>query len=77
MARRNSTVELWTVVTMAILVVSCANPTMQTTPMIRSTPPLSPIPPADAQRMMVLYPRGESPEWSSAYSRLEGAAFQL
>ena len=61
---------------MAILVVSCANPTMQTTPMIRSTPPLLPIP-AGVQRMMVLDPRGESPEWSSVYSRLEGAAFQL
>jgi hypothetical protein len=45
------------------------------TPM-RSTHPLLPIP-AGVQRMMVLYPRGESPEWSSAYSRLEGAAFQL
>lgn len=38
---------------------SC-NPTMQTTPMICSTPPLLLIP-AGVHRMMVLYPRGESP----------------
>ena len=33
--------------------------------------------PADVQQMAVLYPRGGTPEWSSAYGRLEGAAFQL
>jgi hypothetical protein len=33
--------------------------------------------PAGVQRMVVVYPRGGSPEWSSAYSRLEEAAFQL
>jgi hypothetical protein len=33
--------------------------------------------PSDVQRMAVLYPRGANSEWSSAYSRLEGAAFQL
>ena len=38
--------------------------------------PVLAIPP-DVQRLAVLYPRGVNPEWSSAYSRLEGAAFQL
>jgi hypothetical protein len=38
--------------------------------------PVLPIP-ADVQRMAVLYPRGGTPEWSDAYGRLEGAAFQL
>lgn len=33
--------------------------------------------PPDVQRLAVMYPRGANPEWSSAYSRLEGAAFQL
>ena len=31
--------------------------------------------PADVQRIVVLYPRGGTPEWSSAYSRLEGQHF--
>lgn len=63
---------------MAVLVASCASATTQTTPTFgfRSTPPVLPIP-ADVQRVVVLYPRGGTPEWSSAYGRLEGAAFQL
>ena len=63
---------------MAVLVASCASATTQTTPTVgfRSTPPVLSIP-ADVQRMVVLYPRGGTPEWSSAYGRLEGAAFQL
>jgi len=63
---------------MAVLVTSCASATTQTTPTFgfRSMPPMLPIP-ADVQRVAVLYPRGGTPEWSSAYGRLEGAAFQL
>lgn len=38
--------------------------------------PILAIPP-DVQRLAVLYPRGVNPEWSNAYSQLEGAAFQL
>ena len=78
MARQNSTVQLMRVLTMAVLVSSCASAATQTTPTfgLRSTPPASPIP-ADVQQMAVLYPRGETPDWSSAYGRLERAAFQL
>ena len=63
---------------MAILVASCANATTQTTPPFgfHSIPPVVPIP-SDVRRMAVLYPRGETPERSSAYGRLEGAAFHL
>lgn len=78
MMRRNSAVQLMRVLTMAVLVASCANATTQTTPPFgfRATPPVVPIP-ADVRRMAVLYPRGETPERSSAYGRLEGAAFLL
>ena len=78
MARQSSAVQLMSVLTMAILIASCASATTQTTPTFgfRSTPPVLPIP-ADVQRVAVLYPRGGAPEWSSAYGRLEGAAFQL
>ena len=78
MMRRNSAVQLMRVLTMAVLVASCANATTQTTPPFgfRATPPVVPIP-VDVRRMAVLYPRGETPERSSAYGRLEGAAFLL
>jgi hypothetical protein len=76
MARQRSAIELMTVLTMAVLVVSCANPAMQTTTKFRSMSPVSAIP-ADVQRMAVLYPHGGTPDWSNAYDRLEGAAFQL
>ncbi len=77
MARQHSTVQLMSVLTMAVLVSSCTNPARQTTPTfgLRSMPPVSSIP-ADVQQMAVLYPRGETSDWSSAYGRLEGAAFQ-
>jgi hypothetical protein len=57
---------------------TCASVTTQTTPTsgFHSTPRVLPIPP-DVQRIAVLYPRGGASEWSSAYSRLEGATFQL
>lgn len=78
MARQHSTVQLMSVLTMAVLLSGCANPTRETTPTfgLRSMPPVSSIP-ADVQQMAVLYPRGETSDWSSAYGRLEGAAFQL
>ena len=76
MARQRSAIKLMTVLTMAILLASCASTTTQTTPTFRSTPPASPIP-ADVQQMAILYPRGGTPDWSNAYGRLEGAAFQL
>mgnify|MGYP001239067370 CR=1 FL=1 len=78
MARRGSAVQVMGVLTMAVLMVSCARATPQTTPTFgfRSAPPALPVP-ADVQRMAVLYPHGGNPEWSGAYSRLEGAAFRL
>lgn len=78
MARRSSTVELMTILMMALFVASCASASTQTTPTFRfhSSPPVLPIP-ADVKQMAVLYPHGGIPEWSSAYGRLEGAAFQL
>ena len=78
MARRGSTVQMVGILSMAVLIASCSNVTTQTPPMLgfRSASRLLPIP-TTVQRIVVLYPRGEAPEWSSAYSRLEGAAFQL
>lgn len=78
MARQGSAVQMVGTLTMAILVASCSNVTTQTPPTVsfRSVSPVLPIP-AGVQRIVVLYPRGGSPEWSSAYSRLEGAAFRL
>jgi len=67
-----------TILTMAILVASCANATTQMPPTswLRSGASVLPIP-ADVQQLAVLYPRGGAPDWSNAYGRLEGAAFQL
>ncbi len=78
MARRGVVVRMMTVLTVATLVASCANATSQTpsTSWLRSENPVLPIP-ADVQQMAVLYPRGGTPDWSNAYGRLEGAAFQL
>ncbi len=78
MARQGLAAQLMRILAMAVLVVSCAHATSQTTPTFRfsSEPPLLPIP-ADVQQMAVLYPREGTPEWSSAYGRLEGAAFHL
>lgn len=78
MGRRSLAVQLMRILTMAVLVGSCTNASTQTTPTLsyRSTSPVPPIP-TDVQQMAVLYPRGGTPEWSSAYGRLEGAAFQL
>lgn len=78
MARHGLTVQMVGLLTMAVLMASCSNVTTQTPPTLgfHSASPLLPIP-ADVQRIVVLYPHGGTPEWSSAYSRLEGAAFQL
>lgn len=78
MARRGVAIQLITVITVAMLMASCANAISQTEPASSSRyePSASPIP-FDVQQMAVLYPRGETPDWSSAYSRLEEAAFQL
>jgi hypothetical protein len=78
MARRGSSVQTVRILTMAILMAGCSNIATQTIPtfVLRSAPLVLPVP-AGVQRMVVLYPRGGNPEWSSAYSRLEEAAFQL
>lgn len=78
MARQGSTVRTVSILTMAVLMAGCSHVTTQTPPTlgVHSASQLLPIP-ADVQRMVILYPRGETPEWSSAYSRLEGAAFQF
>ena len=78
MARRGSAIRVMGILTTAVLMASCSSVTTQTPPTFgfRSDPPVLPIP-AGVQRMAVLYPRGGNPEWSSAYSRLEEAAFQL
>src|SRR5262245_34428054 len=78
MLRRGSVVQTVGILSIAVLMASCSNVTTQTPPVLgfHSAPPMLPIP-TNVQRMVVLYPRGEAPEWSSAYRRLEGAAFQL
>jgi hypothetical protein len=78
MARRDVAIQLMTVATVALLMASCANTFSQTESAVssRSEPSVLPIP-FDVQQMAVLYPRGETPDWSNAYSRLEEAAFQL
>ncbi|HJS66252.1 MAG TPA: hypothetical protein VJ760_02850 [Nitrospiraceae bacterium] len=78
MARRGVAIQLITVITVAMLMANCAKAISQTEPASSSRyePSASPIP-FDVQQMAVLYPRGETPDWSSAYSRLEEAAFQL
>jgi hypothetical protein len=78
MAMRGTVVQLMTILTMAVLVANCANATKQMPPTFsfHPTPLVLPIP-ADVQRVAVLYPREAHPDWSSAYGRLEGAAFQL
>jgi len=78
MARQRSMVQVRGILTMAVLMASCANATTETTPTFGfSSVPEGLLITADVRRMAVLNPRGGNPEWSSAYSRLEGAAFQL
>lgn len=78
MTRPSSVLQLVNILTMAVLAASCTSHATQTTPTssVRLTPQILPIP-ADVQRVAVLYPRGETPDWASAYGRLEEAAFQL
>lgn len=78
MGRQGSAVQMVGVLTMVVLLASCSSAPTQPLPTLsfRATARVSPIP-AGVQRMMVLYPRGGTSDWSSAYSRLEWAAFQL
>lgn len=78
MARRLAVLQVMPILAMAVLMASCSAVTTQAFPRLdlRSAPAVLPIP-VDVQRMAVLFPRGGNPEWSSAYTRLEGAAFQL
>ena len=78
MARLTATALLMKLLTVAVLISSCSALPTQTTPTfgLRTIPPALPIP-ADVQQLAVLYPRGGTPDWSNAYGRLEGAAFQL
>jgi hypothetical protein len=78
MRKHSSVSQLVIILTMAVLVASCTVPTVKTPSIssVRLAPPVLPIP-ADVQRVAVLYPRGETPDWASAYGRLEEAAFQL
>ncbi|HSF68349.1 MAG TPA: hypothetical protein VLA67_13085 [Nitrospiraceae bacterium] len=78
MARRSLAIELMAIVATAVLAISCANAAKLTAPGLwsRSEPSVLPIP-ADVLQMAVLYPRGGTSDWSSAYGRLEEAAFQL
>lgn len=78
MVKRGSVVQLVTIITMAIFVANCANASKQMPPTFAFHPtPLVFTIPADVQRVAVLYPREAHPDWSNAYGRLEGAAFQL
>jgi len=78
MARRGLAIQMMAILTMALLMAGCASASTQASPTFsfRSMPPVLPIP-ADVRQIAVLYPRGDTPDWSSAYGRLEGAAFQL
>jgi len=78
MVRRGSTVKLTGIFTMMVLITACASTATRTPPAsgLRSTGPAPSIP-ADVRRIAVNYPRGGVSDWSSAYTRLEGAAFQL
>lgn len=78
MTRCTSVIQLVNILTMAVLAAGCTAPTTQmtSTSSFRDTSPMLPIP-ADVQRVAVLYPRSESPDWASAYGRLEEAAFEL
>jgi hypothetical protein len=78
MARRSSAIELMAIVTTAVLAVGCTNATNHAAPELWPRFELSVLPvPVDVQQMAVLYPRGGTSDWSSAYGRLEEGAFQL
>lgn len=76
--RHSSVFQLVNILAVAVLATSCTAPATQTTPTSSFHPTSQTLPiPADVQRVAVLYPRGESPDWASAYGRLEEAAFEL
>ena len=78
MVGRGSTVNVGRVAMAALIIAGCSHTTPPPPPIdvLDSSLPVLTIP-SDVQRLAVLYPRGVNPEWSSAYSQLEGAAFQL
>jgi len=78
MVGRGSAVNVGRIAMTALMVAGCSGSPPPSPAIGRSdiSLPVLAIPP-DVQRIAVLYPRGANPEWSSAYSRLEGAAFQL
>lgn len=78
MVRRDSVVNVSGIVMAAVMFAGCSSssPPPSTIGDGGSSLPIFGIP-RDVQRLAVLYPRGSNSEWSGAYSRLEGAAFQL
>jgi len=78
MVGQGTAVNVSSVVIAAVFMMSCSSPSVSTPTSLdlRSTAPIITIPP-DVLRMAIVYPRGEQTEWAGAYSRLEGAAFQL
>jgi len=78
MVRRGSAVILGRVAMVALMIAGCSSspPPSRAIDEFNSSFAVFTIPP-DVQRLAVLYPRGANSEWASAYSRLEGAAFQL
>ena len=78
MVGRGSVVNVGRLAMAALMVAGCSN-SLPPPPAIgeMDLPPSFLAIPRDVQRLAVLYPRGANPEWSSAYSRLEGAVFQL
>ncbi len=78
MVGRGSAVNVSKIVMAVIMFAGCSSsPTPSPTiGGLSSSFPILAIP-SDVQRLAVVYPRGANSEWSGAYSRLEGAAFQL
>jgi len=78
MVRRGSAVNMGRVALVALMFAGCSSappPTLAVSGL--DVAPSHLAIPSDVQRLAVLYPRVSNSEWSSAYSRLEGAAFQL
>lgn len=78
MVRRGSAANVGRVAMAAFIIAGCSHaaPPSPAVDALDSSLPVLTIP-SDVQRLAVLYPRGVNPEWSNAYSQLEGAAFQL
>jgi hypothetical protein len=78
MVGRGSAANVGRVALAVFIIAGCSHaaPPSPTVDTLDFSLPVLAIPP-DVQRLAVLYPRGVNPEWSNAYSQLEGAAFQL